>query len=168
MLVFSQNEIQPEGNKLFWIIVILLALPILYYLLFHKLLRTKITIPDWRVLWRRPLKIELTKDRQYRPNVLTLKVSNRSRKDIDLEAPILYFRKLWVKRKFKLKGVDRYEIYPLYLEAGKTHELRIDLSVFFNYDRTLKRYLWAKVRVTDTRGRKYSSRYVTLRKSLFS
>lgn len=168
LLVFSQNEIQPEGDKLIWIIVVLMVLPVLYYLLFHKLFQKKITLSGFNQLWKRSLKVELIKDRQYRPNVLTLKVLNRSRKDVDLDMPTLYFRKLWTKRKFKLKGVDRYEIYPLYLEAGKTHELRIDLSVFFNYDRKLKRYLWAKVRVTDAGGKRYSSRYVTLRRSLFS
>lgn len=165
---FSQNEVQPEGNKLIWIIVVLMALPVVYYLLFHKFFQKKLRIPGFNSLWKRSLKVELIKDRQYRPNVLTLKVLNRSRKDVDLDMPTLYFRKLWTKRKFKLKGVDRYEIYPLYLEAGKSHELRIDLSVFFNYDRKLKRYLWAKVRVTDTRGKRYSSRYVILRRSLFS
>jgi hypothetical protein len=116
----------------------------------------------------RRLKIELTKDREYRPNVLTLKIFNNSRRDIDLQAPVLLFRKLWSKRKFKLKGINRYEIYPLYLEAGKVHELRIDLSVFYSHDKKLRRFYWTKIRVADTKGKEYSSRYVTMRKSLFS
>lgn len=166
--VVAQNEVAPEGDKLIWFVVILAAIPVVYYLI-NQLVRKSgspkvkpFSIP------RRKLNIDLLKDRQYRPSVLTLKITNKSRKDIDLEAPVLCFRKIWSKRKFKLKGINRYEIYPLYLEAGKTHELRIDLSVFYSHDRKLKRFYWAKVRVMDTKGKKYSSSYITLRKSLFS
>lgn len=168
LVVFSENEIHPEGYKLLWIIAVILLLPFVYYLVFHKLLQKGSSFPKQTHFWKRRLKVELTKDRKYRPTTLTLKVQNRSLKDIDLEPPVLYFRKLWTKRKFKLKGIEQYEIYPLFLEAGRDHELHINLRVFFNYDRKLKRFFWAKVRVSDTRGRKYSSRYVTLRKSLFS
>ena len=165
---FSQNEVRPEGDKLLWIFAILIAIPLVYYLFLSKRLKRKNTSvkPGFRI--GRNLKIELVKDKKYRPRVLTLRVLNKSKSDVDLEAPVLHFRKFWSKRKFKLKGIDRYEIYPLYLEAGKTHELRIDLSVFFNYDRKLKRFYWAKVRVVDKKGRTYSSRFITLRKSLFS
>lgn len=166
--VLAQNEVAPEGDKLLWFVLILVAIPIVYYFI-NKLVQK----PGGQrgrpvsVSWRK-LKIDLLKDRTYRPNVLTLRITNQGRKDIDLEAPVLCFRKVWSKRKFKLKGINRYEIYPLYLEAGKTHELRIDLSVFHSHDRNLKRFYWAKVRVLDTKGKKYSSSYITLRKSLFS
>ena len=87
---------------------------------------------------------------------------------MDLEAPVLIFRKLFLIRKFKLTGINHSAIYPLYLEAGKVHELRISLSIFHEYDRKLKRYYWSRILMRDTRGRKYTSKYVTLRKSLFS
>lgn len=166
--VLGQNEVAPEGYKLLWFVLILVAIPIAYYFI-NKLVQKPGSQKGRSVsVFRRKLKIDLLKDRSYRPNVLTLKITNRSRKDFDLEAPVLCFRKIWSKRKFKLKGINRYEIYPLYLEAGKTHELRIDLSVFHSHDRNLKRFYWAKIRVRDTKGKKYSSPYITLRKSLFS
>ncbi|KOH45285.1 hypothetical protein [Sunxiuqinia dokdonensis] len=166
--VAAQNEVAPEGYKLLWVVVISVAIPVVYYFI-KKILQKPGSRKGKPVsVSRRKLKIDLLKDRTYRPNVLTLNITNNSKKDIDLEAPVLCFRKIWSKRKFKLKGINRYEIYPLYLEAGKTHELRIDLGVFFNHDRTLKRFYWAKIRVWDTKGKKYSSSYITLRKSLFS
>ncbi len=168
LTVLAQNEVAPEGDKLLWFVLILVAIPIVYYFV-NKLVQkpgNKKSTPN-SLSWRK-LKIDLLKDRPYRPNVLTLKITNRSKKDIDVQAPVLCFRKIWSKRKFKLKGINRYEIYPLYLEAGKTHELRIDLSVFYSHDRNIKRFYWAKVRVLDTKGKKYSSSYITLRKSLFS
>ncbi len=116
----------------------------------------------------RRLKVDLLQDRRYRPRTLTLVVRNVSKKDVDILAPVIMFRKLWSIRKFKLKGVDRYEIYPLYLEAGKVHELRINLSAFHDYDRALRKYYWGRVLLRDTNGRNYKTRYVTLRKSLVS
>ncbi|MGQ7868255.1 hypothetical protein [Sunxiuqinia sp. sy24] len=166
--VFAQNEVHPEGYKLLWFFLILVAIPILYYFI-RKLLPKSVNTKGKPVsVSRRQLKIDLLKDRKYCPNVLTLRVENKSKKDIDLEAPVLSFRKLWSKRNFKLKGINRYEIYPLFLEAGKTHELRIDLSVFFNHDRKLKRFFRAKIRLQDTKGKSYSSSSIILRRSLFS
>jgi hypothetical protein len=165
---FPQNEVPPEGGKLLWFLAILISLPLIYYLLRSRVFSKEKIKGKPGPLFMRRLKIELTKDREYRPNVLTLKIFNNSRRDIDLQAPVLLFRKLWSKRKFKLKGINRYEIYPLYLEAGKVHELRIDLSVFYSHDKKLRRFYWTKIRVADTKGKEYSSRYVTMRKSLFS
>ena len=168
--VYAQSEVKPEGYKLFWFILFLIVIPLVYYLLNKVLSKSKSSNSSSLIgsLPRRKLKVELLKDRKYRPNVLTLRVSNNSEKPIDLDPPILQFRKIWTKRKFKLKGINRYEIYPLYLEAGKIHELRIDLSVFYNHNRKLKRFNWAKIRVIDSKGKKYPSSNIILRKSLFS
>ncbi|WP_321288560.1 hypothetical protein [uncultured Sunxiuqinia sp.] len=167
-VVFAQNEVKPDGDKLFWFVAVFVAIP-LVYIIMNPVFKKPSNLKGKPVSVKKSqLKIELLKDRKFKPNVLTLKIANSSKKDIDLEAPILMFRKIWTKRKFKLKGINQYVIYPLFLEAGKTHELRIDLSVFYNHDRKLKRYFWSKIRVFDTNGKKYSSSYITLRKSLFS
>jgi len=164
---FAQTEVAPEGDKLLIILLVLLLLPLAFFLFKRmKLKGAKKWRPDFN--FKNKLRVELIKNRSTRPDYLTLKVTNGGRQDIDLEAPVLCFRKLWSKRKFKLKGINRTQIYPLYLEKGKTHELGIDLRVFHEHDRKLKKYYWAKVNLADTRGRKYSTKYVTLRKSLFS
>lgn len=164
----AQTEVGSEPGKLLVIILIILALPLVFFLL-SKLRKEKAASTKNRSLFSfGRLKVELQKDRKYRPRTLTLRVKNNKRKDVDVQAPVLMFRKLWSVRKFKLKGMDRSVIYPLYLEAGKIHELRINLGVFHEHDRSLASYYWAKVIVHDTHGRKYTSRYITLRKSLFS
>ena len=163
-----QNEVGPEGQKL-WVIPMLLLLLLGAYLLFRRQTIKKPGSHKKKFsLSLKRITVDLHKDRNFRPKVLILKVKNNRRKDVDIEAPVLVFRKLWSKRKFKLKGMNRYEIYPLYLEAGKEHELQINLSVFHEHDRSIRRFYWAKVFVFDTKGRKYSSKYVTLRKSLYS
>ena len=160
----AANEIGPEGFKLLWIILIGLCIfLLLWFMLFRK---SKISFP--KIPFLRKLKIELVKNKYYKPTHLNLVIKNISSKDVDIEAPVILFRKLFAKRKFKLKGINKSEIYPLYLEKGKTHDLLINLSVFHNYDRKLKKYYWCRVFFEDTKGRKYSTKYVKLRSSLFS
>jgi len=163
---FSSNEPGPEDYKLTWlllaIIVVLLVLPLLRER--GKNGKVVLRMP----FIRRRLKVDLIPDRHYRPGTLTLVIKNTSRKDIDIAAPVIQFRKLLLIRKFKLKGIDSNVIYPLYLEGGKMHELRISLRVFYDYDPTLRKFYWARVLLSDINGKRYRTRYVTLRKSLYS
>ena len=167
VIAFSQNEVNPDGYKLLIILLALLVIPLIFsvfWRIFKKKGNQKV---NQKFHWKK-LKLFLDKDRKYRPGNLYLKIENVSSRDIDIEAPVLFFRKLWRMRKFKLKGINRQKIYPLYLEKGKTHELQIDLSIFYQHDKKLKRFYWAKIKLRDTKGKRYSSKYITLRKSLFS
>ena len=167
LVVFSQDEVGPDGYLLLWFLLILATVPLSWFFARWITNRWKGKPKGFGFSFGR-LSVDLKKDRKYRPNTLTLVVRNNRSRDVDIDAPVLLFRKLWSIRKFKLKGINRYQIYPLYLEAGKSHELRISLAVFHEHDRGLRKYYWAKILLQDTRGRKYASKYVTLRKSLFS
>lgn len=163
---FSSVEPDPQSYRLVLLAVVILA--VLFLFPVFRTLKRKYPISFYLPFVGKQLQVGLLQDRRYRPKTLTLTVKNKSRRDADIQPPVIMFRKLLSIRKFKLKGIDRYELYPLYLEAGKTHELKINLSVFHGYDSSLKKYYWAKILVRDKKGRKYSTRYVTLRKSLFS
>lgn len=168
ILLQVTNEVGPEGNSAIFIIVISVVV-VIFFLFVLKLLNKRKGLKTGKSIFSfSKIKVELLKDKMYRPNTLTLLIKNSGKKDVDIEAPVLLFRKLWSKRKFKLKGINKYEIYPLYLEAGKTHELRISLSVFHGHDKSLKRFYWAKVYVYNTKGKKYASKYVILRRSLYT
>jgi len=108
----------------------------------------------------------LDKDRLFRPKILTLTITNNSKHDVDIEAPVLEYRKIWSNRKFKLNGINGQQIYPMYIDSGKTHKLRIETSTFHQYDRSIKSYYWACIYVTEVNGRKWKSNSVKLRKSL--
>lgn len=163
---FTSVELDPQSYRL--ILLALAVLAVLFLFPVFRKLEKKYPVSLRLPFIGRQLQVGLLQDRRYRPKRLTLVVKNRSRRDTDIQPPVIMFRKLLSVRKFKLKGIDRYEIYPLYLEAGKTHELKINLGVFHGYDSSLKKYYWARILVRDKKGRTYSTRYVTLRKSLFS
>ncbi|MBN2775103.1 MAG: hypothetical protein JXR31_12680, partial [Prolixibacteraceae bacterium] len=116
---------------------------------------------------RSKAEIVLVKDRLYFPDYLKLTIKNTGNTNIDLERPLLIFDNFWIKRKFRLKGINNAQIYPLYLEAGKTHTLEIDLNGFYRHDKKLKKYPKTKIICYSVEGKKLGSKSVYLRKTLF-
>lgn len=163
---FGQTEVGPDSYFLYLAIAVILGVPLILYLVFAAQKKGKFRFRKW--FRRERVEVELVPNRKYRPDELTLVVRNNRRKAVDLEPPVLIIRKLWSVRKFKLKGINRAEIYPLYLESGKTHELQIKLDVFHKHDSSLRSYYWARVLLKDTSGLTYPTNYITLRKSFVS
>lgn len=165
---WSQTHVQPEGEKLLIGLVVLLVL-LLAVWYFSK--RNSKAGGAKRNSWRRKRKrieIELSKDRLVRPKVLTLTVRNTGNRYVDLEAPVLVFRKLWSFRKFKLKRYQNKDIYPVYLDAGKTFTITIELARFFEHDKKLKRFYWGRILMQDVDGKQFKTKHVSLRKSLYT
>ena len=163
---FGQTEVGPDNYFLYVAIAFILGAPVILYLIFARRRKSKFSFKKWFQKGR--VEVKLVPNRKYRPDELTLVVRNNRKQAIDLESPVLIIRKLWSVRKFKLKGVNRAEIYPLYLESGKTHELQIKLDVFHRHDSSLRSYYWARVLLKDTSGLTYPTNYITLRKSFVS
>jgi hypothetical protein len=120
----------------------------------------------FRFLRRVKLDVTLEKDKLYRPHVLTMTIRNIGKHEADLNAPIIEFRKIWTKRKFKVNGIKGQQVYPLLLYPGITHELEIETITFHQYDREIKSFYWARIFVSDIEGHKWKSNKVKLRKSL--
>lgn len=163
-LLFAQNEIGPEGGKLMWVVLAIVAL-VLSFFLFRKKSDKKVKAKS--LLFQiGKVSLELEKDSLYYPDNLTLKVKNTGNSDIDLGQPLLVFDNFWLKRKFKLKGMENHTFYPLYLEKGKTHTLQIDLKRFYSHDKKLKKFPKVKIYVFNVKGRRLKSKSVYLRKTL--
>ncbi len=163
--VFAQNEIGPEGKNLVWFLLALPVLAIIYFVFSRK---NKKTNTGEKVFFKiRKVKLDLVKDRLYYPDNLRLSVKNRGNTDIDLDRPLMIFDNFWIKRKFRLNGMENRLFYPLYLEKGKIHTLDIDLFRFYRHDKRLKKYPKVKIVVLDVKGRRLGSKAVFLRKTLF-
>jgi len=168
LALFSGNETDPEKLQLLRIIaclVIIVGLLIGWeaWKFFHN--RKNFSRFFW-FLNKVKLEVTLEKDRLFRPRVLTLTISNTGKMEADLNAPVIEFRKIWSKRKFKLNGIKGQQVYPLYLNPGLTHELEIETATFHQYDRAIKSFYWARIYVTDSQGYQWKSNKVKLRKSL--
>lgn len=167
--LFSISQIASgvEKETLIWIILILsILLAAILFFEFRTVIQNNHSISFSRFFRKVHLVISLDKDRPFRPQVLTMTIRNTGKNEADINAPVLEYRKIWSTRKFKLNGVSGNQIYPMFIDAGKVHQLRIETSTFHNYDRSIKSYYWARVLVSDVEGRKWRSNRVKLRKSL--
>ena len=122
--IFAQNEVEPDGDKLLGLILGILALGVVFLLL-NRFGKKKKKATKQPFLQFNRVHVELEKDRLYFPDVLKLKVKNTGNADIDLDKPLLVFDNFWLKRKFKIKGMENRSFYPLFLEKGKIHTLEI-------------------------------------------
>lgn len=158
-----------EKKTLLWISIVL-SIPYLLLLAVYLFRKVKDGRPYKlsRFLKRVKLVVHLEKDKPLRPQVLTMTIRNTGKHEADIDAPVLEFRKLWTKRKFKLSGKNGQHIYPMFISPGNSHQLHIETGTFHQYDRAIKSFYFAQIRVTDVDGRKWKSNKVTLRKSLFT
>lgn len=162
----AQNEVGPEGHKLIWFALVLAGAGIMaFFVASSGKRKSGAKIPFFT---RPKVHVELTKDRLYYPDYIELTVTNTGKTDVDIEAPLLVFSGIWYSRKFKIKGTNNHQFYPLYLVKGQNHSLTIDLNRFYGFDKTLKRQPRIKVIVSDINGKKLGSRKVLLRKTLFN
>ncbi len=163
-ILFAQNEIGPEGKNLIWVLIIGVV-AIISFFVFRKGGRKNIFGKRQLFLWER-LNIKLEKDRIYYPDNLTLTVKNKGNSDIDIDRPLLVFDNFWLRRKFRLNGMDNQMLYPLYLEKRKSHILNIDLYRFYKHDKRLKNYPKVKITIFNVKGKRLGSKAVFLRKTL--
>jgi hypothetical protein len=155
------------SENLAWIVVIqsLLLIPILGLVL-YRLLQNIGSNPFIKYFSKVKIDVILEKDRVLRPQLLTMTIRNTGKEVADLDAPVLIFRKIWSVRKFKLNGLHGQQLYPLFLDPGMRHRMPIELANFYQYDKSVKKYYWARIAVSDVKGKKWKSNEVKLRKSL--
>ena len=164
-VVFAQNEIGPDGDKLLGAIIVIIVLGVLFLVL-NRFGKKKAPKSKRSFFQFKRVQVQLKKDRIYFPDVLNLSVKNTGNTDIDLDKPLLVFDNFWLKRKFKIKGMENHSYYPLYLEKGKTHSLEIDINRFYRHDKKLKKFPKAKIIISDIKGKRLGSKSVFLRKTL--
>ena len=166
LLVPEERVIGPEGYKL--LITFLIIVVIVLSFVIRSRLRKNKKYTRFRIIKKKVrVETELSKNRVYFPDFLTLTIKNTGKADVDIDRPLLVFESLFMKRNFRIKGTDGYHFYPLYLESGKTHNLRIDLSRFYQHDKHLKRFPKVSVTLFSVQGKKLGRRSVMLRKTLF-
>lgn len=156
----------PDGYALLAALLIVLAIPLVW--LVYRLIRPGSGKRGHKIFRaRRKVEITLQKDRMYYPDYLKVSIRNTGRSDVDLDRPMIIFRDFWSKRKFIVKGTNRYSFYPLLLEPGKVHDLTIDLNHFYRHDKRLKRFARVTFVVREVNGRQFKPRSIMLRKTLF-
>jgi hypothetical protein len=158
---FLQIEIiGPQTDKLVWIILAIIAIALLAYYFSRK--------PSFKMpSFKNGLIIKAEKNRVYHPTVIHIKIENKTKKSIIIEHPVVRFKRRRNTKAYKIKAVNARNIYPLYLESGKTHHLPVALEPFYDYDHKLKKFSRLRVEFKYNKGKEKKSKYLLLKPTLF-
>ena len=107
--------------------------------------------------------IILDKSQKYNPAIIGMTVTNTGTKDIDLNAPVITFKRWFSKRKFRVLKVEHAEIYPLLLEPGKAYVLDILLDQFYQAVPELQLACRMSIEMKDRNGKRFKSRTIRLK-----
>ncbi len=158
---FLQIEvIGPQSDKLIWIFLIIIIIGIIVYLFSRK---SSFKMPSFNS----GVSIKTKKNRVYHPSVIHIEIENETKKAIVIEHPIVRFKRGRDTKAFKIKAVNARNIYPLFLEAGKTHQLPVALEPFYDYDRKLKKFSRLRIEFKYNKEKDKKSKYLLLKPTLF-
>jgi len=107
--------------------------------------------------------IRLVKSRRFNPSNIEMTVTNTGKKDIDLNAPVIIFKRWFTKRRFRVLKVEHSEIYPIYLEPGRSSVLDISLDQFYEAVPELQLACRMSIEMIDHKGKSYSSQTIRLK-----
>ena len=107
--------------------------------------------------------IILDKSQKFNPSIVGMTVTNTGTKDMDLNAPVLIFKRWFSKRKFRVLKVEHSEIYPLLLEPGKTYVLDISLAQFYEAVPELQLACRMSIEMKDQTGKRFKSQTIRLK-----
>ncbi len=107
--------------------------------------------------------IILDKSQKFNPSIIGMTVTNTGTKDIDLNAPVITFKRWFSKRKFRVLKVEHAEIYPLLLEPGKAYVLDISLDQFYEAVPELQLACRMSIAMEDRNGKRFKSQTIRLK-----
>jgi hypothetical protein len=90
-------------------------------------------------------------------------VRNIGKRDVDLDAPVLIFRRWRSKRMYRILTVRESEIYPMLLDLGQESVINISLEQFYHEVPELRRACRLEVEMKDDTGKRFKSRIIRLK-----
>lgn len=152
--------IGPQGDKLIWVFIIIALIAVVAFLWSKN---REISLQYFST----KIKIRLEKNKVYHPDTIHIFIENQTSKSIDVENPVIRFKHGRKIKAFKIKAVNTRNIYPLYLENGKTHHLPVSLEPFYSYDSSLKKFSKLRIEFIYNKTQSQKSSYILLKPILF-
>jgi hypothetical protein len=162
------NEVKEVSSNVPFLFLVLcvLMLPLIFILFFKRSKRDKVfgkkrSIKEKFISPK--VKIDFEGERKLRPRIFKLYVENIGKTEIDLNAPVIIFKRWKSVRKFRIKPANQTDVYPTWMEPGGKYTLNINLENFYQVDTTLRRACRVRIEITDVNGKKFKSRFVRVR-----
>jgi len=90
-------------------------------------------------------------------------VRNTGKREVDLEAPVLIFKRWRSRRKYRILTVGESEIYPMFMDPGQESVVNISLEQFYQPVPELRRACRLSAEMNDDTGRRFKSRTLRLK-----
>ena len=148
------------------IIIVILVGYLVYYFLRYRIYRKgtpgrKLSFSER--IKRGKIEIVLSGNRNSNPSYVLMTVSNVGKREIDLEAPILIFKRWRSRRKYRILTVGESEIYPMLMDPGQESVVNISLEQFYQPVPELRRACRLSIEMKDDTGRRFKSRTLRLK-----
>jgi hypothetical protein len=114
-------------------------------------------------LRRGKVEITLSGNRPIKPSHVLMTVRNTGRREVDLQAPVLIFKRWRSRRRFRILTVKESEIYPMFMDPGQESVVNISLNQFYQSVPELRNACRLSVEMNDDTGRKYRSSTIRLK-----
>ena len=108
-------------------------------------------------LSRRKAQIVITGDRRRRPDYVTMSLRNYGIRPVDLQAPMLVFKRWSSERKFRINSFGGVDDFPMWLEPGYEASFQIELEQFYERVPALRRACRLSAEVREVSGKKFVS-----------
>jgi hypothetical protein len=111
----------------------------------------------------RKAQIILTGDKRFKPRIVTVALRNPGKRPVDLQAPILIFKRWSSSRKFRINSFGNVNDFPIWLEPGYEAKWNIELEQFYERVPELRRACRLRAEMREVSGKKFVSRTIRLK-----
>ena len=101
------------------------------------------------------LRVFKGKDKITGKNLLKVTIENKTRDALTFLPPMVVFKKWGKERRFRLKGSDQEDMFPLTLTPGTGHRILLDMNQFFEKIPDLKKSNRVGAMVETSEGKTY-------------
>lgn len=151
-LTKPETEPQPKYNPLFMEMLLMTGLILIFYLAQKRGWMKKL-MPAWVFV-----RVKKSKNGISGEALLHLEINNKTKESITFEAPILTFRRYGKTKKFKIKGSEGQQLFPLTLMPDTGHKLVINIDRFKMGVPELKKYKNITISVDADNGKTYNAK----------
>jgi hypothetical protein len=162
------KDVQEVSSNVPFLVLILfiLMLPLVFVILKKRIRGNKVSGKKRSVKERltpTKVKVDFVGERKFRPRNLKLSVENTGSIEVDLNAPVIIFKRWRSVRKFRIKPSGTTDVYPTWLEPGNKYVLNINLEDFYQSEPELRRACRVRIEITDINDKKFKSDFIRLR-----
>ncbi|MCL4481413.1 MAG: hypothetical protein M1445_03240 [Bacteroidetes bacterium] len=163
------TKTMPNNHPVLWWGTLILGISLILWGLISLFKRMRVSPTKGRKLTlkerlsRRKVQILLTGNKSRRPDYVTIAIQNYGIRPVDLQAPLLVFKRWNSERKFRINSFGGVDDFPMWLEPGYEATYDIDLDQFYYRVPALRRACRLSAEMREVSGKKFVSQTIRIK-----